>query len=76
MFKAMVAALVKRPEEVDAEGALNEHHEEGSPPFVPMDRPHLSLVNADPNAFYSDTAFFAKPPPRVSISRNRGPTEP
>lgn len=76
MFKAMVAALVKWPEEVDAEGALDKHHEEESPPFVPKDRPHLSLVDADPNAFYSDTAFFAKPPARVSFGRNRGPTEP
>lgn len=69
MFKAMVAALVERPEEINAGGALDNHHEEESSQFVPMDQPHLPLVKADPNAFYSDTAFFAKPPTRVRFGR-------
>lgn len=70
VFKAMVAALVERPEEVDAGGALDKNHEGESSQFVPMDQPHLSLVKADPDAFYSDTAFFAKPPARVRFGHN------
>lgn len=71
VFKAMVEALVERPEEADAGDALDQHHEEeSSHQVVPADQ-HLSLVEADTNAFYGDTAFFAKLPARVRFGRTR-----
>lgn len=70
MFKAMVAALVERPDEGNNGGALDQHRKEISQP-TPMGQQHMSLVKADPNAFYADTLFFDKLPARVRCSRSR-----
>lgn len=64
MFKAMVQALLEpQPDQEPMQSKVVEDEEEP----LPSKRrdPPLSLPEVDPAGFYTNSAFFAKPPARV-----------
>lgn len=65
MFKAMVRALLDpQPGQEPVQSKVVISDEEPLP-CDQRDRPHMSLPEADPAGFYTDSAFLAKAPARV-----------
>lgn len=65
MFQAMAQALLEPQPDQEPVQSKVVVHEEDLLPSKPQDRPHMSLPEADPAGFYTDSAFFAKDPARV-----------
>lgn len=66
MFKAMVQALLEPQSDqeppVPSKVVVYEQEQVSS---KPQDPPNMSLLEADPAGFYTDSAFFVKAPARV-----------
>lgn len=73
LFEAMAVALVKGPEEASVAGTTPESHEQEQTKrdkLCHTDLEHVSLIKADPNAFYGDAACFDHFAARVRFGEN------